>query len=67
MEVRKKKSSKFVDILDFLSFLCYNLSMKINTELAELKAENEQLKQQNQWLLDQLKLARKRQFGPSRP
>jgi hypothetical protein len=28
--------------------------MKIDTELAELQAENEQLKQQNQWLLEQL-------------
>jgi transposase len=39
--------------------------MENNIEIAELKAEIEQLKQQNQWLLDQLKLARKRQFGPS--
>ena len=34
-------------------------------KVAELEAEIEQLQQQNQWLLDQLKLARKRQFGPS--
>jgi len=39
--------------------------MEIETKVAELEAENEQLRQQNQWLLDQLKLARKRQFGPS--
>ena len=39
--------------------------MEIETKVAELEAENEQLRQLNQWLLDQLKLARKRQFGPS--
>ena len=65
MAARKKKSSRILDTLDFLPFLWYNFSMKVNIELAELKAENEQLKQQNQWLLDQLKLARKRQFGSS--
>jgi transposase len=37
--------------------------MKVDTEIAELKAEIEQLKQQNQWLLEQLKLAGQRQFG----
>ena len=39
--------------------------MENTSEITELKAENEQLKQLNQWLLDQLKLARKRQFGAS--
>ncbi|MCL2798405.1 MAG: IS66 family transposase [Firmicutes bacterium] len=39
--------------------------MKNDIEIAELKAENEFLKQQNQWLLAQLKLSNKRNFGAS--
>ena len=39
--------------------------MENDTKVATLEAENEQLKQENQWLLEQLKLARKRQFGAS--
>jgi transposase len=65
MAANKKQVSKIVDILDFQPFSWYNISMEIETKVAELEAENEQLKQLNQWLLDQLKLARKRQFGPS--
>jgi transposase len=34
-------------------------------EIVALLAENEKLKQQNQWLLEQLKLAKHRQFGAS--
>jgi len=57
--------SKSLDTLDFQSFLCYNIVMEIETKVAELEAENEQLKQQNKWLLEQLKLAGQRQFGAS--
>jgi transposase len=32
----------------------------------ELKAENEQLKQQNQWLMEQLRLSKHKQYGASR-
>jgi len=39
--------------------------MRVDTEITELKAENEQLRQQNQWLLEQLRLAKHRQFGAS--
>jgi len=39
--------------------------MKVNTEIVELKAEIVQLQQQNQWLLEQLKLAKARRFGAS--
>ena len=56
---------KGLDLLDFPAILCYNIHMKNSAEIAELKAEIEQLKQQNQWLLEQLKLAGHRQFGPS--
>lgn len=65
MEANKKNVSKTVDTLDFQPFLCYTIGMKSDVEFAELEAENEQLKQENQWLLDQLKLARKRSFGAS--
>lgn len=37
--------------------------MKKEVEIAELKAEIRQLRQQNQWLLEQLKLARRQRFG----
>ncbi len=39
--------------------------MKAETEIAELRAENEKLRQQNQWLLEQLTLARRHRFGAS--
>jgi len=39
--------------------------MKTDAEIAELKAENEELRQQVQYLLEQLKLAKHRQFGSS--
>jgi len=37
--------------------------MKKETEIAELKAEMKQLRQQNQWLLEQLKIVRRQRFG----
>lgn len=39
--------------------------MEANVEIAELRAEIKQLRQQNQWLLEQLKLARRQRFGAS--
>lgn len=39
--------------------------MKADVEIAKLKAENQYLRQQNRWLLEQLRLARHRRFGTS--
>ena len=60
-------------MLDFWRVLCYNYSMKNEKKIAEKQAETvtisraeyEELKFQNQWLLEQLGLAKKRQFGSS--
>lgn len=54
--------------------LWYNTYMKTNENqvenltqtIEELKDEIEKLKQQNQWLLDQIRLSKHKQFGPSR-
>ena len=51
----------------------YNLLMKTQENMTEnfidiingLKAENEQLKQQNQWLMEQFRLLRHKQYGAS--
>jgi len=54
-------------MLGFMRVLWYNLSMKSNVVAGETitisKAEYESLKQQNAWLLEQLKLSRHRQYG----
>lgn len=39
--------------------------MEADAQIAQLQAENKQLRQQNQWLLEQLKLARHHKFGAS--
>jgi hypothetical protein len=52
-------------MLDFYAILCYNIGMDNNTEIAEMKAEIEQLKRENFYLAEQLRLWKLRQFGPS--
>jgi len=52
-------------MIDFFAILWYNFGMEIDAEIAELKAENKDLKQQVQLLQEQLRLARQRQFGTS--
>lgn len=39
--------------------------MKTDIEIAQLRAENEQLRKQNKWLLEQLHIARHKRFGAS--
>ena len=71
---------KALKTLDFCSFLCYNFSMemitKTNTSNAEmvsilsaendaLRKENESLSQQVNWLMEQMRLAKKKVFGAS--
>lgn len=54
--------------------LWYNFLMKVQENLMEnfiktieeLKLENEQLKQQNEWLMEQFRLLRHKQYGKSR-
>ena len=60
-------------MLAFLRFLWYNLLMKnekktatSNAEMVTIsRAEYDELRLQNQWLLEQLGLAKKREFGSS--
>ena len=62
-----------METLAFLHFSWYNFLMgnkkKITTSNAEMitisRAEYDELKLQNQWLLEQLGLAKKREFGSS--
>ena len=59
-------------MLAFSGVLCYNFLMKnekkptSNAEMVTIsRAEYDELKLQNQWLLEQLGLAKKREFGSS--
>ena len=58
-------------LLDFMRVSWYNFLMKtqknsqenLHKIYQELRAENEQLRQQVQWLMEQLKLSKHKQFG----
>ena len=75
-----EKQLKALEILDFLARMWYNLSMKnerkhetstpemvtiSRAEYASLKAERDELNQKLDWLLEQVRLNRKKLYGVS--
>lgn len=52
-------------MLDFSVILWYNYGMENDTKVAVLEARIKELELQVQWLLEQLKLSKQRQYGTS--
>jgi len=52
-------------MIDFSAILWYNFHMGNDTEIVELRARVAELELQVQWLLEQLKLSKQRQYGTS--
>jgi len=59
------RSVVIVNMLDFPAVLWYNYHMENDAKIAGMQAEIEQLKRENFYLAEQLRLWKLRQFGPS--